>query len=284
MDSIIGQTLRDTEIVCVNDGSTDGSLFVLREYAAKDRRIKIINQENKGLSAARNAGLKVATADFISFIDSDDFVHQTFLERLYGAMQDTNCDIAGCDFEKIRGGREVLPSKQGVEKIYAPALNVLLNRKNFIHFNVWNKLYKRELIREMPFIEGIYYEDWVFNTCVFAKAGSFLWIDSPLYGYRMSENSIMRSTYSLKKVDDYVTGIEDVCHFFHENYPNLWEQVKQTRIARTTKMMMNSATRSNDAEIILKTKHVLKELYDREITGYKGLAWHNKLKFFRFIH
>lgn len=284
MDSVIGQTLRDIEIVCVNDGSTDDSLAILQEYAAKDERIKIINQENKGLSAARNAGLKVATADYISFIDSDDFVHLTFLERLYNAIQDTNCDIAGCDFAKIRGKREVLPSQKGVEKIYEPALNVLLNRKNFIHFNVWNKLYKRELIRGIPFIEGMYYEDWVFNTCVFAGAKSFVWISAPLYGYRISENSIMRSSYSLKKMNDYVIGIEGVRNFFYENYPSMWEQVKQTRVARTIKMMMNSAIRSKDAEILSQTKRILKELYARRIIGYSGLAWHNKLKFFRFLH
>lgn len=284
MDSVIGQTLRDIEIVCVNDGSTDGSLAILQEYAAKDERIKIINQENKGLSAARNAGLKVATADYISFIDSDDFVHPSFLERLYNAIQDTNCDIAGCDFAKIRGKREVLPSKKGVEKIYEPALNVLLNRKNFIHFNVWNKLYKRELIRGIPFIEGMYYEDWVFNTCVFAGAKSFVWISAPLYGYRISENSIMRSSYSLKKMNDYVIGIEGVRIFFYENYPSMWEQVKQTRVARTIKMMMNSAIRSKDAKILSMTKQALKQLrYDR-IIGYRGLSFQNKIKLFRFLH
>ena len=284
LNSIITQTLQDIEIVCVNDGSTDSSLKILQEYAAKDKRIKIINQENKGLSAARNAGLKVATADYISFIDSDDFVHLTFLERLYNAIQDTNCDIAGCDFAKIRGKREVLPSKKGVEKIYEPALNVLLNRKNFIHFNVWNKLYKRELIRGIPFIEGMYYEDWVFNTCVFAGAKSFVWISAPLYGYRISENSIMRSSYSLKKMNDYVIGIEGVRNFFYENYPSMWEQVKQTRVARTIKMMMNSAIRSKDAKILSMTKQALKQLrYDR-IIGYRGLSFQNKIKLFRFLH
>lgn len=284
MDSVIGQTLRDIEIVCVNDGSTDGSLAILQEYAAKDKRIKIINQENKGLSAARNAGLKVATADYISFIDSDDFVHPSFLEQLYRAIKENNCDVAGCDFAKIKKD-ERLPFIGKIKaKIYEPALNVLLNRKNFIHFNVWNKLYKRELIRGIPFIEGMYYEDWVFNTCVFAGAKSFVWISAPLYGYRISENSIMRSSYSLKKMNDYVIGIEGVRNFFYENYPSMWEQVKQTRVARTIKMMMNSAIRSKDAKILSMTKQALKQLrYDR-IIGYRGLSFQNKIKLFRFLH
>lgn len=284
LDSIVQQTLHDIEIVCVNDGSTDGSLKILHEYAAKDNRIKIINQKNKGLSAARNVGLKVASADYISFIDSDDFVHVTFIERLYNAIRETKCDVAGCNFAKIKSA-ERLPAEQSVKtKIYEPAINVLLDKKNFIHFNVWNKLYKRKSIRDIPFIEGIYYEDWVFNTCVFAKIKSFAWIDAPLYGYRMSENSIMRSTYNLKKMNDYVIGIEAVRDFFYKNYAQQWDKVKETRIARTIKMMMNGALRSKDAEILLRTKQILKELYARRIIGYSGLAWHNKLKFFRFLH
>ena len=284
LDSVTEQTLRDIEIVCVNDGSTDGSLAILRKYAAKDKRIIVINQANKGLSAARNAGLKIATADYISFIDSDDFVYVAFLEQLYHAIQNNNSDIAGCDFVKIRGSREYLPSNKGSEKIYESALNVLLNRKNFIHFNVWNKLYRRELIREIPFIEGMYYEDWVFNTCVFAKAKSFVWINVPLYGYRISENSIMRSSYSIKKMNDYVVGIEGVYNFFCENYPNLWEQVKQTRIARTIKMMMNSAIRSKNNKILTMTKQALKQLRCNRIIGYRGLSLQNKIKLFRFLH
>ena len=284
LDSVIGQTLQDIEIVCVNDGSIDGSLKILEDFANKDSRITVINQENKGLSAARNVGLKIAAADYISFIDSDDFVHPTFLERLYSAIQDTDSDISGCNFTKIRENSAIIPSKKETEHIYEPALEVLLNRKNFIHFNVWNKLYKRELIRDVPFIEGMYYEDWVFNTCVFAKAASFVWLNTPLYGYRISENSIMRSSYSLKKMNDYVVGIEGVRNFFYKNYPNLWEQVKQTRIARTTKMMMNSAIRSKNDEIIDETKKALRQLCAKHIIGYRGLSLQNKIKLFRFLH
>ncbi|MCQ2735177.1 MAG: glycosyltransferase [Alphaproteobacteria bacterium] len=284
LDSIIGQTLRDIEIVCVNDGSTDESLKILQEYMENDSRIKIISQKNQGLSAARNAGLKIASADYISFVDSDDFIHPEFLEQLYNAIQKTKCDVAGCDFAKIKKNKQLPFAWKIKTKIYKPAINVLLNKRNFIHFNVWNKLYSKECICDVPFIEGIYYEDWVFNTCVFAKIKSFVWIDAPLYGYRMSENSIMRSSYSLKKMNDYVVGIETVRNFFYRNYEQQWDMVKKTRIARTIKMMMNRAIRSNDVEILWQTKQILKELYARKIIGYNGLAWHNKLKFFRFLH
>jgi len=284
LDSVINQTLSDIEIICVNDGSTDNSGEILAQYAVKEKRIKVINQQNQGLSAARNAGLKIATANYISFIDSDDFVHPQFLEILYNAIQTSNSDIAGCNFAKISDDKEILKIENTSPKIYTPALNVLLDTKNFIHFNVWNKLYNRKAMQNISFVEGVYYEDWIFNICVFAQIKSFAWINSPLYGYRISNESIMRSSYNLKKLNDYVTGINEVYDFINKNYPEQWQKIKQTRIARTVKMMMNSALRSKDAEIVANTKKVLKKLYDCSVIGYSGLSLHNKIKLLNFLH
>ncbi len=284
LDSVINQTFTDIEIICVNDGSTDESAEILQKYAAKDSRIKVITQENKGLSATRNIGLAHATADYISFIDSDDFISSVFLENLYQAICTTNSDIAGCNFAKIEN-KENLPILYNPEvRKFAPAIDVLLDKKNFIHFNVWNKLYKREAIKDIRFIEGIYYEDWVFNTCVFAQIESFAWIDSPFYGYRISNESIMRSSYNLKKLNDYVIGINEVYKFINKNYSLQWLKIKQTRIARTVKMMMNSALRSKNSEIINETKRTLKDLYKKQIVGYRGLSLQNKIKLFKFLH
>ena len=283
LDSVINQTLSDIEIICVNEGSTDNSGEILAQYAAKDKRIKVINQQNQGLSAARNAGLKIAMANYISFIDSDDFVHPQFLEILYNAIQTGNSDIAGCNFAKISDDKEILKIENTSSKIYTPALNVLLDKRNFIHFNVWNKLYRREAIQNISFVEGIYYEDWIFNTCVFAQIKSFAWINSPLYGYRVSNGSIMRSSYNLKKLNDYITGINEVYDFINKNYPEQWQKIKKTRISRTIKMMMNSALRSKNDEIINETKQALRSLNEKQVIGYRGLSLKNKIKLFRFL-
>lgn len=284
LDSVINQTIKDIEIICVNDGSTDNSSEILQEYATKDNRIKVITQKNRGLSAARNAGLKIATSNYISFIDSDDFVHTQFLEILYNAIKLNNCDVSGCNFAKISNNKDDPEISSLQCKTYVPALDVLLDKKNFIHFNVWNKLYKHEAIKNILFVEGIYYEDWVFNTCIFAQIKSFAWINSPLYGYRISNESIMRSSYNLKKLHDYVIGINEVYDFINKNYPEQWQKIKQTRIARTVKMMMNSALRSKNSEIILATKQVLRSLNEDKVIGYRGLSLQNKIKLFRFLH
>jgi len=94
--SVMWQTFNDIEIICVNDGSTDNSRIILEKYQKRDSRIKIIDKENGGLSSARNAGMKVATGEFYSFIDSDDWIENTMLEKLYNNITSLNTDISIC--------------------------------------------------------------------------------------------------------------------------------------------------------------------------------------------
>ena len=103
MDSLINQTLEDIEIICVNDGSTDNSAEILNEYAQKDCRIKIINQDNAGLSAARNTGINAANGEYIGYVDSDDWIDLNFYEKLYNAAKDTDADIVVAGIKRVGG-------------------------------------------------------------------------------------------------------------------------------------------------------------------------------------
>ena len=94
MDSVVGQTLKDIEIICVDDGSTDGSLDILREYAAEDNRIQIIEQKNAGAGAARNNGMRHATGKYLSFLDSDDFFEPRMLEKAYDLAEKDQADLS----------------------------------------------------------------------------------------------------------------------------------------------------------------------------------------------
>ncbi len=284
IESILSQTFPDFELICVNDGSTDNSADVLAAYVNQDKRVKVITQQNQGLSIARNSGLSNAASDFIAFADSDDYYAPNFLELLVKAQQEYNADIAGCDFQKIRNAEDVLkPVDKATPKFYPDALKVLLHKNNFIHFNVWNKLYKRDVIGDMQFVPHIYYEDWVFNCCMFEKAANFVWIKEKLYAYRYSDNSIMRSSFNEKKLQDYVKGIQEVNAYFIKNAPEKWEQVRKTRISRTIKMMMNRALRSDNKELISQTAEMLQQLYQQKVITYSGLSLTNKVKLYVFL-
>lgn len=286
IESIFTQTFTDFELIIVNDGSTNNAATVLAEYAAKDKRIQVITQNNQGLSCARNSGLKVAEGAYIAFLDSDDFYAPDFLKVLFNAAEKTDADITGCDFMKIRRNGDSLPEYRKISegKVYNNALNTLLHRKNFIHFNVWNKLYKREVIGDIRFIPDMYFEDWVFNCMVFNHANKFVWFKEKLYGYRITENSIMRSGLSLKKIDDYVQGIRTVHSYFGSTYPDKWQKIRHTRVARTIKMLMNNTLRTGDSNLHKYTRTALRQLYEQKLIGYAGLSFFNKLKLFRFLH
>lgn len=285
LDSIIAQTVSDMEIICVDDGSTDKCAEILQQYRQKDERIKIISRTNGGLSAARNDALEIARGEYLAFVDSDDCVADNFLEKLLAAIMESDSDICGCDFQKMKNDKNPVRFKSGGKmKIYDDALSVLLNRRNFIHFSVWNKLYRRKVIGNMRFVEGIYFEDWVFNCCVFSKAKTFCWLSDKLYGYRLSENSIMRSPFSLKKIHDYAVGIEFVYNYFMNNAPEKWKIVRRTRIARTVKMLMNASRRTKNAIIGGQAAETLRRLYADKFIGFAGLSPLNKLKLWWFLH
>ena len=106
LDSLTNQTLKDIEIICVNDGSPDNSLKILEEYAQNDDRVKIITQENQGVSAARNAGLKTAVGEYIGFVDPDDWIDLDFYSKLYDAIQESNADISVATIMRKQGNLE----------------------------------------------------------------------------------------------------------------------------------------------------------------------------------
>ena len=191
--SVVNQTFKDIEIICVNDGSTDNSPEILEEFAQKDSRIKIINQENQGMSCARNAGLAVATGEYITFVDSDDYISTD----LYADMQKYlpaelicfNAKIFPMS-EKYRALQNYIQCKFEGEQ---PITEKIIKQTN-IH--IWNKIFKTSVIREnnIKFPDGLYFEDFPFmfeylhsiNTAKFVTGKGY-------YFYRQQPNSIMKT-------------------------------------------------------------------------------------------
>lgn len=190
IDSIIGQTYKNLEIILVDDGSPDKCPLICDEYAQKDSRIKVIHKENGGLSSARNAGLDIATGDYIAFVDSDDWLELDMYETLYNLINNYNVDIAVCDIVKFSNDVNVKDGDDGedVLVITSPkdAFMHQFYEKPCIRFEVWNKLFRREIVSDIRFKEGQIYEDIYFDKCVFQRINRIAYIPKYKYCYRIN--------------------------------------------------------------------------------------------------
>ena len=192
IESIVNSTYHNLEIICVNDGSTDDSLQVLKMLAAGDNRISIISKENSGVSSARNAGLDAAHGSLISFIDSDDWIHFQFFEILAGFYEKTHAQIVCCDCqitqEAIPDAPLDLKKLEYEEHTFFDCLNASIGSKQV----VYGKLYNADLVKAHRFDARIRFgEDTMYNVGIFANNTDdiLVIIRTPLYYYFMRNDS-----------------------------------------------------------------------------------------------
>ena len=237
LDSVLNQTFTDWEAICVNDGSPDNSDVILAEYAARDTRFKIVNKKNGGLSDARNAGMQVATGDYILYLDSDDFIHPQTMEIADYMAQRDNSDIVSFTYDRIYRPQlmvrhvlgldtdNVVPKrihkKYNVAKIktlitddvYAYATERTHNapgkKKKWLikHCQVWKNMYRRELIADIPFIKGLLFEDFPWWSEVMLRNPRVTIAPLPLYFYIPNFGGIVLSAKQLRIMQSLCTGI-----------------------------------------------------------------------------
>lgn len=222
IESVINQTIKDLEIILVDDGSTDSSGRICDEYAKKDKRIKVIHKENGGLSDARNAGLDIARGYYISFVDSDDYIDNNMIEKLYYGCTKNNTDIAICD--KIL---ELENGKKFKEKMYNNSceLNQKETYENILLYSpsVWNKLFKRELFTDIRFPKGKLYEDIITTNKLIDKSNKTFYVEGTYYHYIQRQNSIVHKNFNINKLD-YINNAKELYEFILKRYPDILEQ------------------------------------------------------------
>lgn len=207
LDSIINQTLKNIEIICANDGSTDNSLNILEVYAKKDDRIILVDQSNRGLGAARNAGLNISRGKYIGFVDSDDWIELDTYEKALKAMESNDVDLVCWGARSVVDGkhvnRNILEATKNYHKIRFTGKiplddNVLKNNMVVISCN---KLWKASILEDfnIRFPEGMKYEDEPFYYLYCLRAKSLFSLNEYLYNYRLRENSIMDGVNRQKK-------------------------------------------------------------------------------------
>ena len=258
LDSIIAQTITDIEIICVNDGSKDNSATILDEYTQKDKRIKIITQKNKGLSGARNSGIKAATGEYTCFVDSDDRIPSYALKTLLQIAEATRSPVVMS--EKVEH-KPVLMSGAVHWQLHTDVMADFVQNRH-IFSSAWNKLYRTDLVKNHPFIEGIYFEDWPFLTTLMGQIQQFATTDIPCYIYRNDNDSITRSSFNTRKVDSYITGI----HFVYESFQNKLDLIwAQKRMAVAAKMLINKVYHTRDKNLYRYTVDQLESLFKKKI-------------------
>ncbi|MFC4409988.1 glycosyltransferase [Chungangia koreensis] len=221
IDSLLNQDLKGKyEIVCVNDGSTDNSLEILKSYENINDKIVLVDQNNKGLGGARNSGLKHAKGKYVMFIDSDDyFKHNYVLSLLHNEIVKDDLDFVIADFEYDYEDKSKNFCIERTEKIKNKIMtgqemyDIGVKTKSIMSI-VWNKLYKKEFLvkTNLNFIEGIIYEDMEFTPRAYYLATRVKYIDEVIIMYRQREGSIM-SDLNINKLDNYLVVAESLNHF-----------------------------------------------------------------------
>lgn len=213
LNSLVKQTYKNIEIICVNDGSTDNSSKILENYQNKyPKLIKVINKKNGGLSDARNAGIKKAKGDYIGFVDSDDWVELDMFEKMYSYAKEKKLDVVVCDtIMEFKENNYVLKSNLGYST--EDIRNYILS-----YPMACTRLIKKELFtKDYHFTKGILYEDLCLTPTFVVQTNNIGFLEEPLYHYFQRDNSIMNQTEFNEKLYDITKVLDNVYNKYQEN-------------------------------------------------------------------
>lgn len=229
VDSVLSQSYQDLEIILVDDGSTDECPKICDDYQQKDARIRVIHKENGGLSDARNAGMKKATGEWTLFVDSDDWIDQEAIAKLYQFAIENRCDIVQGNVYYVYADHLLYrqasrkEQKNNVLSCQEAMRELLINDrvKNF----AWGKLYKTDIIKDLDFPVGKYFEDCFWQHLAIDRAQRYGIVDEPLFYYRQRKDSI--SGIPSNRRNDLLEGNQERLNFIHERYPALYPLMKR---------------------------------------------------------
>lgn len=199
IESVISQTYKNIEILLVNDGSTDNCLEICKKYKKLDKRIKIINKKNGGLSDARNAGLKCASGEYIFFLDGDDFISKDTIEYLVSLLEERNADVCVCNyFLHYPDTRENFIKEKFVEDVVIEyslesALIDMLDVNKSFGWCAWNKLYKKNILTNFEYPYGKLYEDIGTTYKAICNSKKIVFSSKALYYYVQNPKSITKT-------------------------------------------------------------------------------------------
>ena len=232
LSSVLGQSMRDIEVICVDDGSTDGSPAILDTWAARDERLRVIHQANGRQGKARNAAMNIARGEYIGMVDSDDYLPEDYFERLYCAAIEADADIAICGIvkEKRVASRTVIAFTERVVEEDA-------ERKMRIcgcppHFHSVNKLYRRDMIERIAlrYAEQVQFEDVMFVTRALCESGRLVTVPNVAYRYVLNPASTVKSRQTAVKQRQKYEAHRDMVEYVASRGINIPERYKNITV------------------------------------------------------
>lgn len=283
LNSILNQTYKNLEIILVDDGSPDNCGKICDEYKTKDSRIKVIHKENGGLSSARNSGLDVATGKYISFIDSDDFVSDKYIEKLYDSLRKSKSLLAMCNYLSFDEDTydKVLKVKNSdnfevklLTKIEAQ--KKLYSVESTTYVVSWAKLYDKSLFNNIRFPEGKINEDCFITYLIFEKANIITFMDIPLYFYYQNPKSIMGSSFSKNRLDS-IEAYSLQCEFYLKQ-----NEIELYRMSACTRLNILSQYYNLASKGLKRKIKNMAKVYYSEIKSFAN--YENCSSYFCFFH
>lgn len=254
IESVLAQTFTDWELLLIDDGSTDDSAIICDEYAAKDERIRVFHKENGGVSSARNLGLDNAQGEWITHIDSDDWVEQEMLAKMLAKAEETDADVVICDFFFAQGDKRALYHSIDWDDDKTESLNRYITS---VWTTVWGSIAKRSLYTDhnLHSPRGITYcEDFhlMVRLCYFAKR--VVHIAEPFYNYRQQQASIMHNLNPKTEADEQWAYADTVRFFKEQGAYAAFRRAMCWRMLKATQEMVLDRKRWGDFRNILPEK------------------------------
>lgn len=282
INSIINQTYKNLDIILIDDGSPDRCGKIIEQYSQNDKRIVCVHKKNGGLSDARNSGLDIAKGEYITFVDSDDFIANDFIEKLYDCIKKNKTLISQCGIAYVDDcdnlGKKIIPSKNLVEKY--EYLKEMYNEEHSTDYVVvWNKMYHRSIFNKLRFPVGKIHED-EFTTYKFIYfQDKVTFTNDTIYFYRQNDDSITRKKFNIKRLDCLEALEERIIFYKSHNEEELINYTKKHYLhililnyMKLKKYYLNEKNKRK--KIVMK----FKKNYDKKI----NLNFKEKIKFFIF--
>lgn len=282
LDSVMNQTYRDLEIILVNDGSTDRSRDICMQYAQADSRMIFLEEENQGLSAARNLGIDRAKGEYITFVDSDDFIAANMLEVLVLNIRRYSADVSMCDFCKVRENQVVQngsgKSREVIQEIVYYEFPDYINKMYSTLVNAWGKLYRREIFRNIRYPRGKLHEDefilydWVF------QCKKIIYVKDALYYYLQRNTGIM-ANYGAQNVADIIEARNGHIDFALKRNDERLYRITQARMMcamAVSYKRLKDAGKNEELEEVYKRFHHLYQI--KEL--HKLLSFEERIGYF----